>query len=300
MTENSNKIYSYEVDEEVKKQVESDYKGLDPNNDYLDKDPFIHNQEYTIMSFCQPQTKVVQQAETLCFSYFLAEEVGRKVLSDMLLNEELDVENTYQTLFKRYVDYKKNNKVALRNRLIEQFGTEPRVDAMVKPRGTYKNLTKAKAAQKKLATLDGFPTYISLTGGWYPTNPDKFIHTEHFDSAEPQMNNIIRGQKEEAEKAKRSHGLRKDILERQAKKIAEEIKEDNKLRVENGEFDENDPELPNVIRKDTTNLTEVVENVKENKKEYGKDTVELDLDVPNTEDTKQLANKIEMAAELPK
>lgn len=297
MSENTNKIYSHDIDEQVKEQVESEYKGLDPNADYLDEDPLIHNQEFTVLSFCQPKSKLVQEVETLCFTYFLAEEVGRKVLAEMLLNDELDIEETYQVLVKKYVDYKKNNRVALRNRLIDQYGTEPRVDALVKPRGTYKNMKKAQDAQKKLAKMDGFSTYIARTGKWFLTNPDKFINTEHYDSAEPRMNDIVRGHKEETEKASRAHGLRKDILERQAKKIAEEIKEDNKRRIEAGEFDENDPELPNVIRKDTTKLTEVIEDKKE--KLYGKNTVELDLPIPDASDTKTLAKQIEMAGSLP-
>lgn len=289
-------LYSKEIDDKVKAQVNAEFKPFDSNKDYLDADPLIHNQEYTVLSFCNADKKLVQQVETYCFSYFLAEYVERKELANHLLNESIDSEVVYNDLIARYVEYKKENAVALRNRLSEYFGKEPRAEAIVKPRGTYKNLTKAKAAQKSLAALDRMPTYIAKTGYWYPTNPDKLLHAEHFDSAERRMNELMKGYKEEQEKASKAFGLRKDLLERQGKKIAEELYQKNLEDIKNGKFDNEDPVMPNIINKDPTKLTIIDEWTKETEKTYGDNTLEIELPIASESEInpkiKQKTNKV--------
>lgn len=285
-------VYSKEIDEQVNEQVEKEFKKktLPKNKDYLDIDPPIAKQSHFCVSFCPPKKTVLEEAETLCFAYFLAECSDRKELTELLQkevqttgNKETDeierkrlLEEIFQKFIKRYTQYKKGHQVLLRNRLKDHFGKETRFDGLFKVRGAFKNEKKARDHAKEMSYLDGFPVFVGKVGHWTPFNQDKFT-IKDYESANEKMNSLVRGYQEERKKAERAFGLRKDLLYRQGTKIAEEIKRKNQLDIKAGKYQNRDPwdskeqrDIPMTEIQDGENIIE----------DDDPDTIEIDMLAP--------------------
>jgi len=289
-------VYSKEIDKIVKKRIEEEFKNKEKSikKDYLTVDPEIRKQKHFCVSFCPPKRTVLEEAETLCFAYFIAESVKREELIELLQKQppvtgdsEVDniekkrfLEETFMEFMDHYGEYKKEHKVLLKNRLKEHFGPDVRVDYAFKVRGAFKSSKKAHDHAKEISEIDGFPVFVGDMGSWMPFNPSKFT-TEHYDSANDKMNDLIRGYQEEREKAERAFGLRKDLLYRQGTKRAEEIKAQNEKAIESGEFgDAENPKDPwDGKRSVDVPLTEI-DDWKENPEEPDPDMIEIDMLTP--------------------
>ena len=290
-------VYSKEIDKIVKKRVDEEFKNkVKPKNvDYLKVDPPIPKQNHFCVSFCPPKRTVLEEAETMCFTYFIAESVKREELIELLQrqppisgDEEVDniekqrfLENTFMEFMEHYGEYKKEHKVLLRNRLKDHFGPEVRVDYAFKVRGAFKNKKKAHEHAKEVSDIDGFPVFVGDMGAWMPFNPSKFT-VEHYDSANDKMNDLIRGYHEEREKAERAFGLRKDLLYRQGTKLAEEIKAENEKAIESGEFgDSENPKDPWDGKRTSVDvpLTQI-DDWKENPETPDPNMIEIDMLAP--------------------
>ena len=195
------------------------------------------------------------------------------------------LEEMFNTFMERYSEYKNNNKVLLRNRMKDYFGKEVRVDYAFKVRGAFKNEKKAKQHAKEVSDVDKvFPVFIGEMGTWMPFNPSKYM-TENYESANDKMNELIRGHREEQEKAAAAHGLRKELLMRQGAKIAEDVKRKNQKAIEAGEFGTkdkpNDPwdgELQESAKNEVP-LTQI-DDWKENPEKPDPNMIEVDLLTP--------------------
>ena len=160
----------------------------------------------------------------------------------------------YDRISKAYATFKRNNSVYLGNRYEAHFGNK-RVDRMVKVRGSYKNITKCKNRIKQLKTDDPYHLLnVFEVGTWNPVNPDPWM-AEEYETSDKKMNEMIRENKKEKDKARNAFNLRKELLLRQARRNNDELKAKNQLLAEEEEQ-----------QNDSDKLDERVKKIPENKK----------------------------------
>lgn len=254
-------IYSKEIDEEIRRKVDEEFVPLDPNKDHLDADPIKEDQSHFCISFLPPNESRNEQVEALLYTYFILNKTNINDLYELVKNakEQLDKiaedpeekddpleiekkrteEEFYQQLLNDYQTYKKENKAFLNDRLVKHFGKDIEkipLQGALKVRGAYKSEKKAFNKGKNLSKLDGFTVFVGEMGKWMPFNPDK-NRLENYKTTEEELNKLMIGQLEEREKAKNSFGLRTELLKRQGKKVAEEIKNKNLEDIKKGMFD---------------------------------------------------------------
>lgn len=287
-------IYSKEIDEKVRKQVDEEFEKNSPfknkQKDWLTADPsnmIPKKQEYFCISFAPPDKRKLEEAEIMTLSYFLVNCMDRKELIDILSknldkNEEdpmekrKNTENIYMEFLSRYIYYKRSNQVLLQNVLKEHFGKRIYPDGIIKFRGAYRSMKKAQTIGEKLGKLEGIRVFCGESGKWFPVLPNKF-DVDEYSSDDKELNEMIRKHKEEIAKASRSDGLRRELLMRQGKKIAEDLKKKNEEDIKAGKYDNTDPEMPqlNPNKPKDVNLTEI-DDWKENP-DTEKPEVEIDL-----------------------
>jgi len=274
-------IYSKDIDALAKQQVEDEFKPL-PDKDYLDVDKVKENQTHYCVSFIPPQFSRLEQVETLLFSLFLVDKQSITELYNLVNDAKNAVEAVendpeeqqqdplhiekkrinekfYNTLLKKYTDYKDNNKVYLNNKLVEYYGKDIEkmpLQGALKVRGFFKNSTKALTKAKELSKSDGFTVFIGETGKWMPVNPDKF-RLENYETTNKELNELVKGTVAEREKAKKAFGLRTELLKRQGKKIAEDLKNENLENIKKGMFDGPEHFLQRRIETNDVSLTQI-------------------------------------------
>ena len=287
-------IYSKEIDAKVRKQVDKEFEKDSPfknkEKDWLTADPpgmIPKKQDYFCISFVPPQRRKLEEAEIMTLSYFLVNCVDRKELIE-LLSKDLETadddpaekrkntENVYMEFLSKYIHYKRSNQVLLQNVLKEHFGKRIYPDGAIKFRGAHRSMAKAKKVAETLGKTEGIRVFYGESGKWFPVLPNKF-DVDEYVSDDKDLNEMVRKHKEEIAKAARSDGLRRELLMRQGKKMAEEIKKKNEEDIKAGKYDNNDPELPqlNPDKKKDIPLTEI-DDWKENP---DTETPEVEIDL---------------------
>ena len=274
-------IYSKTSDDHAREQAEREVEPLDSNKDYLTTDKVKENQTHYCVSFVPPNYERTEQVESLLFTYFLVEKQSINSLFDLVKeakdalevvdNNEADREDffeiekkrveekLYTTLIKKYVNYKKDQKVYLDGKLVEHFGVkieDQPLQGALKVRSVHKNATKALTKAKEHSKADGYTVFVGETGKWMPFNPDKY-RLENYETTNKELNGLVKGHLEEREKAKKAFGLRTELLKRQGKKIAEDLKNENLENVKNGMFDGPDHFLQRRIPNTDISLTQI-------------------------------------------
>lgn len=271
-------IYSKDIDEHARELAEKETEPLDPNKDYLEVDKVKENQTHYCISFIPPNFNRAEQVESLLFTYFLLEKQSITNLYELVkeAKEALETVDTpeqdpleidrkrleekfYTTLVKRFANYKKDNKVYLDGKLVEHFGKEIEkqpLQGALKVRSVHKNATKALTRAKEHSKADGYTVFVGETGKWMPFNPDKY-RIENYETTNKELNELVRGHLEEREKAKKAFGLRTELLKRQGKKIAEDIKNENLENIKKGMFDSPDYFLQRKLPENDVRLTEI-------------------------------------------
>ena len=271
-------LYSKDIDEQARELAEEQTEPLDPNKDYLEVDKVKENQTHYCISFIPPNYNRIEQVESLLFTYFLLEKQSITNLYELVkeAKDALDTVDTpeqdpleidrkrleekfYTTLVKRFANYKKDNKVYLDGKLVEHFGKnieKQPLQGALKVRSVHKNSTKALTKAKEHSKADGYTVFVGETGKWMPFNPDKY-RIENYETTNKELNELVRGHLEEREKAKKAFGLRTELLKRQGKKIAEDIKNENLENIKKGMFDGPDHFLQRKLPETDVRLTEI-------------------------------------------
>jgi len=271
-------VYSKEIDDEVDKLVEEEFatRGVSSvETDELEVDSAVPNQEWFCVSFCTKQADRLADFEAFRMTHFLAncsteeilamtgrqstevvvspsvpenahdklfgndiDNLDKKIGVPMKTREDADFKEMYERVLRKYKKFCADNRVYINNRFRELYGGVW-IDRAVKIRGSYKNRKKAEDRVKELKREDPrFSVFVGQVGRWLPYDPDPMT-SEEYKTSDKKLNELIKGYKEEQDKAKRAFGLRKELLMRQAAKKNEELKtkqaEEQKRYIESGE-----------------------------------------------------------------
>jgi hypothetical protein len=170
----------------------------------------------------------------------LAVKLQQEVDDDDPEEKAATLHDLFKDFLNSYLYYKGQNKVHIRNKIIEHFKSDKvRIDHAVKVSGCYKSAKKAHERAKDIAKDSGFHTFVAKTGYFHNVNPSKYS-VENYESTHDKLNEMVREYKEEQAKAERAFGLRKKLYMNQGKLSAEALKEQNKKDIEAGKYD--DPE----------------------------------------------------------
>lgn len=268
-------LYSKDIDKIARETAEKETKPLDPNEDYLHADKVKEGQSHYCISFLPGNNDIKEKIEALRFAYYIfdKQDIGELYEAKQRLDNCTDsleddpfqiekkrvIEDFYVTLLSNYKEFKDEQKGYLDSKMVEHFGKEIEkypIEGALKVRGVYKNATKAVNKSKDLSKTDGFTVFVGEMGKWMPFNPDKY-QLENYETTNKDLNNLMRGHLQEREKAKKSFGLRTELLRRQGAKIAEEIKQKNIEDIKAGMFDGPEYYLQRRITNEDVNLTKI-------------------------------------------
>lgn len=264
------RVTNNEAEEEEAEEDTGEGGGEGEEVDHLDVDPPIKNQHYCCFSFATPQNDRLTELESMYFEEFLKQVDKEDLLT--YLEKPGEIQHHY-----KYFKY--TNKLMLDNLAAQRFPKQW-IDRAVKFRGAFKTIAKAKERAKFLETVDkDFKIFIGETFKWCPYDPSpKWIET--YDSNNKELNNIIKGHKEQQKIANQAFEIRKKGYELQAKRRNAEIHRENLKYIESEEaakqFEESIALDPNFGKLESRTLTEE-ENEAELQKIKDKDMHEVDI-----------------------
>lgn len=284
-----------EIESKVEEYKENLPNTLKPEDDHLDITHIKKSHPYYLITFAPAQFSHSEKCETFMFSEFLYNSMSTEFLEGLLqkrkeVEEHRDepivfnrlFESTVDSLLKEYTEFKRKNRLRLRNKIRDELETDLQkkpLEGGMKVLGTFKTLLDAKKAQNKFQPKFNTLVFTGQTGYWMPVNPHKF-DAENYDTTNQKLNDLVRHYKEETLKTSKSFGMRTELYKRQGYKRAKELQEQTaKLRLEQVETEDSEiVEFPKLPENDPLVIKSVITDVEENPVDEPTDeTVEVDL-----------------------
>jgi hypothetical protein len=200
------------------------------DHDWLDEDPVIADQRFTILSFYEPKDDTITLREVFFMSKFIEEclredpELDKKRVNFAKVSAE--------KLISLYHDFRYDNYEDLSKLAKEKYPTEM-FERALKVRGCFKSQSKATDRMNELKKYDAVHSqYIAEVGKWLPFNPPESA-IENYETSNKRLNEIIAaGRKNQVEakefyERERQERIKQEqqINERRKRAIAENNEE---------------------------------------------------------------------------
>jgi hypothetical protein len=156
--------------------------------DWLDEDPVIPDQRFTLLSFHEPKDDTITLREVFFMSKFIEEclredpEFDKKRVNFAKVSAE--------KLISLYHDFRYDNYEDLSKLAKEKYPTEM-FERALKVRGCFKSHSKATDRMNELKKYDAIHSqYIAEVGKWLPFNPPESA-IENYETSNKRLNEII-------------------------------------------------------------------------------------------------------------
>ena len=246
---------------------------MSKTEDFLDADKEVRGQNFVCLSFVSPSKDFLTDKETYMAQKFL-KKFKDDILFQLNLDDELKNNNRVKKLLdkltenigERYNDYKKINQTDLDH----EFNSEK--DGYLtmrglKVRGCYETLREAQVRAKVLQKTDpNFHVFVGQVGYWLPWDPEA-DHIEDQEYQEEQLNELVKGYKEQAQKRDEFYEERRKELSSAAKEEGQKGKTDNKIEeistdTKSDEWEKAKEEtIETTEEKSDKNMREIIENI---------------------------------------
>jgi len=209
---------------------EYEYSDDSDSKDYCKVDPKIDGQLWCCMSFAP--SPIVQQEEK-------AAVIMREFLKEVC--EEFDW--SYKEFLERYEIFKLDHDHEIREKLTDHF-KDPYFEGAVKFRGAFPSEKKARSyAKKKLGPKDPkYSVFIGPVGFWVPYDARK-RDVDNYETANKQLNTIVKKSTQNKEKASKFWKMRKEIQMEKAADIEQTQQKENIRAQREGEAPRNIKDL---------------------------------------------------------
>ena len=246
---------------------------MSKTEDFLDADKEVRGQNFVCLSFVSPSKEFLTDKET-----YMAQNFLKKFKDDILFQLNLDDElknndrvkkllnKLTENIGERYNDYKKINQTDLDQKFNSQKDGYLTMRGL-KVRGCYETLREAQVRAKVLQKTDpNFHVFVGQVGYWLPWDPEA-DHIEDQEYQEEQLNELVKGYKEQAQKRDEFYEERRRELTSAAKEEGQKGRTDNKIEeistdTKNDEWEKAKEEtIETTDEKSDKNMREIIENI---------------------------------------
>mgnify|MGYP001179966947 CR=1 FL=1 len=250
---------------------------MSKTEDFLDADKEVRGQNFVCLSFVSPSKDFLTDKET-----YMAQKFLKKFKDDILFQLNLDDElknnsrvkkllnKLTENIGERYNDYKKINQTDLDQEFNSQKDGYLTMRGL-KVRGCYETLREAQVRAKVLQKTDpNFHVFVGQVGYWLPWDPEA-DHIEDQEYQEEQLNELVKGYKEQAQKRDEFYEERRKELSNAAKEDGKKGRTDNKIenKIEEISTDTKSDEwekakeetIETTEEKSDKNMREIIENI---------------------------------------
>ena len=246
---------------------------MSKTEDFLDADKEVRGQNFVCLSFVSPSKDFLTEKETYMSQKFL-KKFKDDILFQLNLDDELKNNNRVKKLLdkltenigERYNDYKKINQTDLDQEFNSQKDGYLTMRGL-KVRGCYETLREAQVRAKVLQKTDpNFHVFVGQVGYWLPWDPEA-DHIEDQEYQEEQLNELVKGYKEQAQKRDEFYEDRRKELSNAAKEDGQKGKTDNKIEeistdTKSDEWEKAKEEtIETTGEKSDKNMREIIENI---------------------------------------
>jgi len=246
---------------------------MSKTEDFLDADKEVRGQNFVCLSFVSPSKEFLTDKETYMAQNFL-KKFKDDILFQLNLDDELKNNDRVKKLLNkltenigdRYNDYKKINQTDLDQKFNSQKDGYLTMRGL-KVRGCYETLREAQVRAKVLQKTDpNFHVFVGQVGYWLPWDPEA-DHIEDQEYQEEQLNELVKGYKEQAQKRDEFYEERRRELSSAAKEEGQKGKTDNKIEeistdTKNDEWEKAKEEtIETTEEKSDKNMREIIENI---------------------------------------
>ena len=246
---------------------------MSKTEDFLDADKEVRGQNFVCLSFVSPSKEFLTDKETYMAQNFL-KKFKDDILFQLNLDDELKNNDRVKKLLNkltenigdRYNDYKKINQTDLDQKFNSQKDGYLTMRGL-KVRGCYETLREAQVRAKVLQKTDpNFHVFVGQVGYWLPWDPEA-DHIEDQEYQEEQLNELVKGYKEQAQKRDEFYEERRRELSSAAKEDGQKGKTDSKIEeintdTKNDEWEKAKEEtIETTEEKSDKNMREIIENI---------------------------------------
>tara|TARA_B100001964_G_scaffold56827_1_gene64244 strand:+ start:356 stop:1099 length:744 start_codon:yes stop_codon:yes gene_type:complete len=246
---------------------------MSKTEDFLDADKEVRGQNFVCLSFVSPSKDFLTDKETYMSQKFL-KKFKDDILFQLNLDDELKnndrvkklLDKLTENIGERYNDYKKINQTDLDQEFNSQKDGYLTMRGL-KVRGCYETLREAQVRAKVLQKTDqNFHVFVGQVGYWLPWDPEA-DHIEDQEYQEEQLNELVKGYKEQAQKRDEFYEERRKELSSAAKEEGQKARTDNKIEeistdTKNDEWEKAKEEtIETTDEKSDKNMREIIENI---------------------------------------
>ncbi len=246
---------------------------MSKTEDFLDADKEVRGQNFVCISFVSPSKDFLTDKETYMSQKFL-KKFKDDILFQLNLDDELKnndrvkklLDKLTENIGERYNDYKKINQTDLDQEFNSQKDGYLTMRGL-KVRGCYETLREAQVRAKVLQKTDqNFHVFVGQVGYWLPWDPEA-DHIEDQEYQEEQLNELVKGYKEQAQKRDEFYEERRKELSSAAKEDGQKARTDNKIEeistdTKNDEWEKAKEEtIETTDEKSDKNMREIIENI---------------------------------------
>ena len=246
---------------------------MSKTEDFLDADKEVRGQNFVYISFVSPSKDFLTDKETYMSQKFL-KKFKDDILFQLNLDDELKnndrvkklLDKLTENIGERYNDYKKINQTDLDQEFNSQKDGYLTMRGL-KVRGCYETLREAQVRAKVLQKTDqNFHVFVGQVGYWLPWDPEA-DHIEDQEYQEEQLNELVKGYKEQAQKRDEFYEERRKELSSAAKEDGQKARTDNKIEeistdTKNDEWEKAKEEtIETTDEKSDKNMREIIENI---------------------------------------
>tara|TARA_B100000959_G_C14856283_1_gene572297 strand:- start:326 stop:1069 length:744 start_codon:yes stop_codon:yes gene_type:complete len=246
---------------------------MSKTEDFLDADKEVRGQNFVYISFVSPSKDFLTDKETYMSQKFL-KKFKDDILFQLNLDDELKnndrvkklLDKLTENIGERYNDYKKINQTDLDQEFNSQKDGYLTMRGL-KVRGCYETLREAQVRAKVLQKTDqNFHVFVGQVGYWLPWDPEA-DHIEDQEYQEEQLNELVKGYKEQAQKRDEFYEERRKELSSAAKEEGQKARTDNKIEeistdTKNDEWEKAKEEtIETTDEKSDKNMREIIENI---------------------------------------
>lgn len=246
---------------------------MSKTEDFLDADKEVRGQNFVCISFVSPSKDFLTDKETYMSQKFL-KKFKDDILFQLNLDDELKnndrvkklLDKLTENIGERYNDYKKINQTDLDQEFNSQKDGYLTMRGL-KVRGCYETLREAQVRAKVLQKTDqNFHVFVGQVGYWLPWDPEA-DHIEDQEYQEEQLNELVKGYKEQAQKRDEFYEERRKELSSAAKEEGQKARTDNKIEeistdTKNDEWEKAKEEtIETTDEKSDKNMREIIENI---------------------------------------
>ena len=196
--------------------------------DFVDEDPDIPDQMYTVISFYEPE----QDTHTLREVYFMQEFIKECLREDPELDKRrVDFKKvSANKLVRLYTDFRFDNVEELNKKAKKKYPDQI-FERAVKVRGSYKSVQKAHRRRDELRKHDQIHNqYVMSVGKWAPFNPPAHA-IEEYETSNKRLNDMMHAHRKNIREAKEYYEQEKQERIRQCV----EINEKRRKNIENND-----------------------------------------------------------------